>query len=63
MQTDYAGRSTKIGSGRFGGTIIRLASLVLAGAALLAILPPAGAGLRPRAAIRVGSGEGCAAAA
>ena len=38
MQMDDASRSTKIASGRFGGTIIRLASLVLAGAALLAIL-------------------------
>jgi Flp pilus assembly protein TadB len=38
MQMDDASRSTKIGSGPFGGTIIRLASLVLAGAALLAIL-------------------------
>jgi Flp pilus assembly protein TadB len=38
MQMDYAGRSAKIGSRRIWAPMMRLAGLLLAGAALLAIL-------------------------
>ena len=38
MHMDDAGRSAKIGSGRIWGLIMRLAGLILAGVALLAIL-------------------------
>lgn len=38
MYMDYAGRSAKIGSGRIWAPLLRLAGLLLAGAALLAIM-------------------------
>jgi Flp pilus assembly protein TadB len=38
MQMNYAGRSAKIGLGRIWPPLLRLAGLLLAGAALLAIM-------------------------